>query len=146
MHKKELEEERKIRSLWVKGNPDGPMLFKAKLLGIKLRVERYPNSVCTWHRILYLKEGNEVYKITLDHRYKRAENNTIDVGIRKEYFFGKKIRQYVGDQFCFMEYADFWGKNKRFPSDKEINRIGLEKKIAESYKKLAYKIANIKFQ
>ena len=140
MNKKDLERERKIRSIWVNGNPDGPMLFKANLLGEKLRVERYPNSVCTWNRILYLKEDKEVYKITLNNKYKTIKNSIIDLGVRKEYFFGKKIRQYTGNKFCFVEYVDFWGKNKRFPLDKELDNLGLEKKIAEGYKKFAYKI------
>lgn len=142
MNKKDLERERKIRSIWVNGNPDGPMLFKRNLFGTKLRIERYPNTVYTWHRILYLKEGKEVYRITLIDTCIRTKNNEyIDTGIRKEYFFNKKFRQYKGDRFCFVEYADFWKENKRFPLDKELGRIGLEKKIAEGYKRFAYKIA-----
>ena len=123
-----------------------PMLFKANLLGIKLRIERYPNSFCFWQKILYLKEGRGIYKITLDNKFKTIKKNTIDIGIRTEYFFNKKFRRYKGDRFCFIEYVYFWERNKKFPSDKDLSRLGLEKKIAEQYKKFAYKIADIKFQ
>jgi hypothetical protein len=132
-------ESKNIRNIW---GDEGPMLFKANLLGTKLRVERYPNTVCTWHRILYLRENKEVYRITLIDTCKKTKNNEyIDTGIRKEYFFDRKFRQYQGDRFCFIEYADFWEKNKRCPLDKELDRLGLEKRIAEGYKRFAYKIA-----
>lgn len=118
-----------------------PMILKGDVMGVKVKIERYPNTWCLWEKIRYLKEGKEVYRITLNNRYKEAKGKTLDIGIRKEYFFGRLFREYKSDQFCFVEFCDFWENHKRFPNNKELAKFGLKKDIAKGYEKFARKIA-----
>ena len=122
----------RIREL-MKKEEEKPLIFRLNMLGTELTVERYPHSItlCDWDRIRYLKDGREVYRLM----------KPLGKETRREYFFGRKFRQWKRDRFCFVEYSVFWQKHKRFPNTNELARFGLERRIADCYEKLAQRIA-----
>ena len=126
----------------MRGPEEKATIYRLNLLGARICIKRYPyDTWCFWTKIRFLKEGEEFYSISLDSRYKTVHGESIDLGIRREYFFNKQFRQYKGNQFCFVEFAEFWHTHKRFPNNEELVKFGLDKRLADKYKRLAGRIA-----
>ena len=116
---------------------DGQPLHKVwrlNVLGTILFLERY-GSFCGWAQLRLVKEGVEVYRIT-----KPFGSGTE----RTEFFFDRQIRNYVGDQFSFVEYITSIAEQQRIPDTQEYVRAGLDVKIEEQYKEYIQRILDTK--
>lgn len=119
-------------------DPNGPNVFdrqtcskvwELEILGRKITIERY--GVCLWYRIRFLmgdEEGQrELYRLDLAEDYET----------RYEFFFGQKIREYVGDQSCFVEYIELMARLKRVPTpDEAKTNLGINEKIIKKYQRI----------
>ncbi len=106
--------------------------WEMRLLDNVLYLEQYGNF-CHWYYIRLMKDKEEVYRITIDHRYE--DDGRKDVGEREEFFFGEHFRKYTGDQFSFVEYVWKAAELEKIPEPGTFVRMGLEGSIEESYHK-----------
>jgi len=102
-----------------------PVIWETEILGRKFIVERF--GVCFWQRIRLLEEREEqteVYRLDLGGDYKT----------RREFFLGKQIREYLGNQPCFVEFWELANQLGRAPSLGETKtKIGMSQKVAGRY-------------
>jgi len=110
-------------------------VWQIDLLTNTLLLERY-GSACFWAKIVLKKGGSEVYRITLDQAQEE----------RKEYFWNKLTRTYIGDQFSFIEYITAAAQNEHIPSPEEFQNNGLDSAIENMYRTNLQKILEQKSQ
>jgi len=109
---------------------------KFTLFNKNLSVERY--GLCFWTKIRFLDKSEEVYRLTLDNACAGEQGK--DLMTRREYLFKRPFREYRGNRFCFVEYCTFCSEEGRFPNDNELAAFGLERGMADSYRKFVKKI------
>jgi hypothetical protein len=82
------------------------------------------------------KEGQkELYRLDLAEDYKT----------RYEFFFGQKIREYIGNQPCFVEYIELMLQLKRAPTPNEAKtNLGINKKTIEKYQRILGALRGLK--
>jgi hypothetical protein len=100
------------------------------LLGKDLTCERY--GFCNWSKICLLDGNREVYRLA---RKKYCDPK------RKEYFFGRKFREYTGNRFCFVEYWTLvLGLNEIPQAEAVSEACNVREKTVRAYERFARRI------
>ncbi len=112
--------------------PDKPnnlhRVWEISIKGKTLILKRYGNF-CGWNKLSLEMNSEEVYRINIKPDYK----NKRDKGIRTEFFLNKFFREYLGNQFSFIEYLEMIDNKQDFPEKPELIKKGLEEKFCEKY-------------
>ena len=103
-------------------------VWEISIKGKTLILNRYGNF-CGWNKLILEKNSKEVYRINIKPHYK----NRNDKGVRTEFFLNKFFREYLGNQFSFIEYLEIMNNKQDFPDKHELIKKGLEKKFCEKY-------------
>jgi hypothetical protein len=104
---------------------------------VTLLLKRY-GSFCFWTKLVLEKDAEEVYRISYERLFKGEK--LLDVGIRREFFFGELLREYEGNQFSFIEYIEAMHDQQDFPNKEWLVAQGLEARFAEAYHEKAKRI------
>ena len=112
-------------------------VWEIKKDGVTLLLKRY-GSFCQWNEIVLEKDLEKVYRINNERLFKGKK--LLDVGIRREFFFGDLLRQYKGDQFSFIEYLEAMNEQQDFPNREWLIAQGLEERFANLYREQAKRI------
>ena len=102
--------------------------------GKRCEVRTY--GLCHWSKVVFLwKNGREFYKLTRNMKVWAGKNDN-DI-YRREYFRGRLVRRYIGQQNCFVEFFEFLRAHSCRSTQKSFSRVaqqlGLDKKTADKY-------------
>lgn len=107
--------------------------------GVKFEVWR--TGTCFWTKIWFIKNGDKIYLLERSNLTGPSGDN-----YRNEFFNGKKVRTYDGNQPCFFEFSSVLYEYKKevFPTKADFLLIGqcfkLEADIIQLYSNFYKKI------
>ena len=117
MRKKSYKNLKGLEKAWARIAKISRKIKTLRWRGVKFEVWRA--GFCHWNKILFIVGGKEVYVLKKDKLTGPSGDN-----LRKEYFKGRLVRTYEGEQNCFIEFCEFLACFKSFPGDKEFESAG----------------------
>jgi hypothetical protein len=101
--------------------------------------EVWSTGMCFWTRIWFMLGGKKVYNLERSELTGPSGGN-----FRKEYFEGRLVRTYEGEQNCFIEFCNLLTSFASFPKSREFKMAGtalkLEGDVVLLYTKMYKKI------
>ncbi|MDD5032041.1 MAG: hypothetical protein PHR36_03265 [Patescibacteria group bacterium] len=91
---------------------------------------------CHWQKVIFLwRNGREFYR--LERNLGNCPGKADGEIPREEYFRGQLVREYVGQQNCFVEFCEQLWKHRRPPSKEKFSQVesslGLDRATAKNY-------------